>query len=418
MSFLVPMDATTWVEGAQGSAFPIQNLPFGMLKTPVGSTTVIRIGNHVVALGVLADAGLLDGPVQSIEAIVRHGGRPALTALRRAVYGQLSEPASVLATNGALRERALVPLQGTDMDLPVVPGAFADFYSGICHASNVGRMFRPDQPPLLPNYRHLPVAYNGRASSVVVSGVQVVRPCGQTRAARDPAPAFGPSRELDFELEMGYYLASGCEMGGHIAADDAEGAVAGLVLVNDWSARDVQRWEYQPLGPFLSKSFASIVCPWLVTVVALEPFRIDGMVQEPAVLPHLQTTGRRHMDIVLDVSLQSERMTRPQRICTSNTKHLYWSIAQQIAHLTSNGTNVQPCDLYASGTISGEEPGSFGSMLELTWRGERPLLLEETGEERCFLEDGDTVTMTAYAEAQGVRVGFGEVVTRILPARG
>lgn len=415
MSFVVPMDASTWVEEAEGSLFPIQNLPFGMIKTPVGSASVVRIGDHAVLLSALADEGVFDVPVGSIEELVRHGGRKALSEVRRRVFEQLTVGSSVLSR---IRDKALISLAGASMDLPMVPGAFADFYSGICHASNVGRMFRPDQPPLLPNYRHLPVCYNGRASSVVPSGVPIVRPQGQTKGAQDALPAFGPSKELDFELEMGFYLASGCGMGEKIAADAAEDAVAGLVLVNDWSARDVQRWEYQPLGPFLSKSFATSVSPWLVTLDALAPFRIDGMAQEPAVLPHLQTTGPRHMDVVLEVWVQSERMTRAQKICTSNTKHLYWSIAQQIAHLTSNGTNVQPADLYASGTISGEEPDSFGSMLELTWRGERPLSLAETGEERRFLADGDVVTMTAHAESQGVRVGFGEVTARILPAKG
>jgi fumarylacetoacetase len=278
-------------------------------------------------------------------------------------------------------------------------------------------MFRPDQPPLLPNYRWVPIGYNGRASSVVASGTPILRPKGQRKPPDADVPVFGPSASLDFELEMGFYLAEGTQIGKRITCAAAEDHMLGLVIVNDWSARDFQAWEYQPLGPFLSKSFATTVSPWIVTLDALEPFRIEGMRQDPEPLPHLRTHGKPHFDIELEVWLQSAKMKSPQLVCRSNMKHLYWSMSQQLAHLTSNGTPVEFGDLYASGTISGEDDGSYGSMLELTWRGAKPLTLQETGETRAFLEDGDTVVMRAFAQGDGYRVGFGECRGTILPAK-
>ncbi|MCB8931978.1 MAG: fumarylacetoacetase [Fimbriimonadaceae bacterium] len=417
MSFTVPPAARSWIAVDADSHFPIQNLPFGMKGD---GTLVTRVGDTLVSLPALAAEGLLPGQpgrYASLESLARSGGSAALSEVRRALYELIEASSPRLRDDAALREAACSPADDLHMALPMRPGAFLDFYSGIHHASNVGRMFRPEQPPLLPNYRHLPVGYNGRASSVVPSGVPVRRPKGQTKAPDADGPAFGPSRELDFELEMGFYLAEGCELGESIAVADAERHMAGMVIVNDWSARDVQRWEYQPLGPFLSKSFLTSVSPWLVTLDALEPFRVAGMAQEPEPLPHLRRGGDQIFDIRLEVRLQSARMTAPVTICTSNTKHLYWSMAQQLAHQTSNGTNVQVGDLYASGTISGEDEGTFGSLLELTWRGQSPIRLEETFEEREFLEDGDVVTMTAYALGDGFRVGFGEVTALVLPAK-
>jgi fumarylacetoacetase len=243
----------------------------------------------------------------------------------------------------------------------------------------------------------------------------VFRPNGQTKGPNEEQPSFGPTNELDFELEMGFLVGSGNRLGEPIPVAVAEEHVLGLVLVNDWSARDVQRWEYVPLGPFLSKSFGTSVSPWVVTLDALVPFRIEGMAQDPKPLPHLRHSGKPHFDIELEVSLQSREMSHPQVICRSNTKHLYWSVAQQIAHLTSNGANLEPGDLCASGTISGPDPGSFGSMLELTWKGEQPIILAETSETRKFLEDGDSVTFTAWAQGAGFRVGFGELKGTVLP---
>ena len=299
------------------------------------------------------------------------------------------------------------------MMVPVEIPCFVDFYSGIHHAENVGRMFRPDMPPLLPNYRHLPVGYNGRASSVVASGTPIRRPKGQVKPADSDSPVFQPTSELDFELELGVFIGEGNDLGDPIDIDQVDRHVLGFVLVNDWSARDVQRWEYQPLGPFLAKSFATSISPWIVSLDALEPFRKPGPAQEPEPLPHLKQSASNHFDIRLEVSLQVGN-NPPQPISRTNAQELYWSYAQQIAHLASNGTNTEPGDLYASGTISGAEPGSFGSLLELTWKGSKPITLGDST--RTFLEDGDTLTITGYCQGDGYRVGFGEVSGKILPS--
>lgn len=415
--FIVPADARSWVEVPADSHFPIQNLPFG-LAAPKGQSesVAVAIGNHALLLLPLVEAGLIDEEeFPGLESFLELS-HDSIRALRQEVFELLKHDSPALRDNKKLRERALVPQAKANMQVPVAPTSFVDFYSGIHHASNVGRMFRPDQPPLLPNYRHVPIAYNGRASSVVASGTPITRPKGQTRAPDADAPHFGATLEMDFELELGYYISHGQDMGKRITCSAAEEHILGLLLVNDWSARDFQRWEYQPLGPFLAKSFATTVSPWVVTLDALAPFRIDGDVQEPEVLPHLRRHGKQHFDIVLEVWLQSAEMTRPQRIATSNTKHLYWSLAQQIAHLTSNGCPIEQADLVATGTISGQERGEAGSLLELTWRGTEPLFLEETGEKRSFLEDGDTLTLTGYAQGDGFRVGFGDCAGTIRPA--
>jgi fumarylacetoacetase len=416
--FVVPADARSWVKVAEGSDFPIQNLPFGLIA-PKGrnEAVAVAIGDQALDLLVLSEAGLIsetDFPI--LDSFIELQG-DSLGELRRCVFDLLRDDNPRLRDDKKLRERALVPLDKANPQVPIPPNAFVDFYSGIHHASNVGRMFRPDQPPLLPNYRWVPIGYNGRASSVVASGTPILRPKGQRKPPDADVPVFGPSASLDFELEMGFYLAEGTQIGKRITCAAAEDHMLGLVIVNDWSARDFQAWEYQPLGPFLSKSFATTVSPWIVTLDALEPFRIEGMRQDPEPLPHLRTHGKPHFDIELEVWLQSAKMKSPQLVCRSNMKHLYWSMSQQLAHLTSNGTPVEFGDLYASGTISGEDDGSYGSMLELTWRGAKPLTLQETGETRAFLEDGDTVVMRAFAQGDGYRVGFGECRGTILPAK-
>lgn len=418
--FVVPLDWSSWVPGSLGSGFPIQNLPFGRFIHPETGLEelCVRIGDYALALRPLADSGLVsewDSELCFDLASLANALGGTLSVLRRQVAELLRADNAALRDRSALRTAALLPLEGLQLALPMDVRGFVDFYSGIHHASNVGRMFRPDQPPLLPNYRHLPVAYNGRASSVVLSGAPVMRPSGQTKAAADDAPRFGPTKELDFELEMGFVIGKGNELGRPIPIEQAEDHILGLVIVNDWSARDVQRWEYQPLGPFLAKSFGTSVGPWVVTLDAVEPFRIPGQDQDPEPLLHLKQPGSGHFDIELEVTLQSVRMTKPQTICRSNTRHLYWTMAQQIAHMTSNGANLEPGDLNASGTISGPEPGSFGSMLELSWRGERPITLHETGETRTFLEDGDTIAMSAWAERDGVRISFGAVSGKVFP---
>lgn len=408
--FVVPADARSWIEVASDSDFPIQNLPFAVaVHKGRGEGMVCAIGDFALDLPVLMETGLLDEEEFPWLDGFLGLDKESLSALRKRIFELLVDGSTELKDNTKLRKTAVLDRKNLVLTVPIPPTSFIDFYSGIEHASNVGKMFRPDMAPLLPNYRHLPVGYNGRSSSVVASGTKIIRPKGQTKGADDEMPTYGPTKEMDFELEMGFYIAEGNEMGKRINCKAAEEHVLGMVIVNDWSARDIQRWEYQPLGPFLSKSFATSVSPWLVTMDALEPFRIEGMEQDPEVLPHLRRQGQQHFDIALEVMLNGER------ICESNTKHLYWSMSQQIAHQTSNGTPIEFGDLYASGTISGPEPGSYGSMLELTWRGTKPIELAGGGS-RTFLEDGDVLIMRAFAQGDGFRVGFGECSGEILPA--
>jgi fumarylacetoacetase len=412
--------AKSWIEVAPDSHFPIQNLPFCCYssdRAPPGSIAV-RIGDHLVDLYELCHAEMLHGADDhftcDFQEVLEHCGRAGLSELRKQLFRLLSADTPDLRDNADLRAKVVTPIGQAQILLPMTINAFVDFYSGINHASNVGRMFRPDQPPLLPNYRHLPIGYNGRASSVVVSGEPIRRPKGQTKGPNDELPSFGPTKELDFELEMGFFTGKSSHMGEPIPIAECEDHIFGVVIVNDWSARDVQRWEYQPLGPFLAKSFGTSISPYVVTLDALEPWRIEGLKQDPPVLPHLQNPGPSNFDINLEVSIQSEKMTKPQVICRSNAKHLYWSFAQQLAHQSSNGTPIDAADLYATGTISGEAEDSFGSMLELCWKGTKPITLTETGETRTFIQDGDIVTMTGWCQGDGYRVGFGEVTSKIL----
>lgn len=419
MKFIADPLAVSWVDYDVDCPFPLQNLPFGAMFDPNSKHEIVpvsAIGDYVVNLRALANAGLL--PFEELntgDALnpLLAAGAERISEVREKLYKLLHEDTHMLQDDHDLQALAFWDINEVHLAIPCrIPG-YVDFYSGIHHASNVGKMFRPDQPPLLPNYRWIPIGYNGRASSVVVSGTPIHRPNGQMKNPNEEAPTFGPIQELDFELELGYFVAGQTNLGDSISVDEAENFIAGLCLVNDWSARDLQRWEYQPLGPFLAKTFGTSVSPWIVTLDALDPFRIGGMTQEPAPLAYLQGSGQHQFDIQLEVWLQTPAMTQPQLICASNTSNLYWSIAQQLAHQTSNGTNLSPGDLYATGTISGETENSFGSLLELTWRGSRPLEMAETGEKRTFLEDGDTVTMKAYAQGEGYRIGFGEVTGEI-----
>jgi fumarylacetoacetase len=301
------------------------------------------------------------------------------------------------------------------MLLPVKIGDYTDFYSSIEHATNVGKMFRDPDNALLPNWKHLPVGYHGRASSIVVSGTPIHRPKGQFKDPDMEMPAFGPSRRLDFELEVAFITGKQTKLGDSISTEDAEDFIFGFVLFNDWSARDIQNWEYVPLGPFLGKSFGSSISPWVVTLEALEPFRIGTGLQEPEVLPYLKCEKNHSFDINLEVLIQPEGK-KAAKVSTSNFKYLYWNVAQQLAHHTSNGCNINVGDMMASGTISGPTDDSLGSMLELSWKGSRAVKLED-GEERKFIEDGDAVIMKGFAEKDGIRVGFGEVSGQILPAK-
>ena len=417
MSFIVPANAKSWVDVAPDSHFPIQNLPFGV-GCPEGKPecVCIRIGDYALHLWTLMDAGLLPDEQFPLLCSFQDMDRGHLTEIRKIAYDLLRADNPVLRDNQELREQALTKVDESLIQLPCLIGAYVDFYSGINHASNVGKMFRPDMPPLLPNYKELPVGYNGRASSVMVSGESVRRPKGQTKAADADRPVFGPSKELDFELEMGFFTGRGNSLGESVSIDQFTDYVLGFVLVNDWSARDIQRWEYQPLGPFLAKTFGTSISPWVVTLDALEPFRVAGPKQDPEPLEYLRAKENWHFDIHLEVAIQTEKMKSPQVVCRTNARELYWSFAQQLAHQTCNGTNVEPGDLYASGTISGTDPGSFGSLLELSWRGQNPITMEETGEKRTFLEDGDTVIMSGWCQGDGYRVGFGTCEGKVLPA--
>jgi fumarylacetoacetase len=410
------------------SHFPIQNLPYGVFRQRSGDGRQVghvgvAIGDWVLDLTLLEEFGLLAPPAPGGLRVFDTGtlnpfmalGRNAWLEVRIAVSRLLRADESTLRDDARLREKVLVPRANVEMLLPADIGDYTDFYSSREHATNVGTMLRGPDKALMPNWLHLPVGYHGRASSVVVSGTGVRRPKGQSKPDTAPAPLFGPSRSLDFELEMAAFVGPGNELGRPIPVGSAADHLFGLVLLNDWSARDVQAWEYIPLGPFLAKNFCTSISPWVVPFEALEPFRTAGPAQEPAPLPYLRTAGDQAYDIHLEVDLQSEKMDRPQRICTSNFKYLYWSVAQQVAHHTVNGCNLRPGDLLASGTISGPTPDSYGSLLELAWRGTRPLSFPN-GEQRSFLQDGDRVTMTGWCQGNGYRVGFGEVTGKVLPA--
>lgn len=402
------------------SHFPIQNLPFGIFSRKGGDRPRmgVAIGNMVLDLAVVSPEHLpeyFDATQETLNDFMRRGPR-AWREVRAAVSGLLRHDSPTLRDNASLRDRALVPMSDVTMHLPARIEDYTDFYSSREHASNVGIMLRGPQNALMPNWLHLPVAYHGRASSVVVSGTDFPRPQGQTKADDAPAPTFGPSRNLDFELELGFFVGPGNELGNPIPIAAAPDYIFGMVLVNDWSARDIQKWEYQPLGPFLAKNFATSISPWVVTLDALEPFRIAGPPQDPEPLPYLRMSGDWAYNVHLEVYLQSPKMSRPERICASNSKYLYWTICQQLAHHASNGCNLRPGDLLASGTISGPTADSFGSLLELAWKGTKPLSLPN-GETRTFLQDGDRITMTGWCQGPGHRVGFGEVTGRVLPAR-
>ena len=428
-------DATTdgalrsWVDVPDGSDFPIQNLPLGIVARACESPRVgVAIGESVLDLAVVAEAGLLDDALPGARAILTCGTLNAFLARGRGAWSALRARLSMLLAAGneelravpGLAERALYPRAQARMHLPFDVGDYVDFYSSIEHATNLGRLFRPGAEPLMPNYRHIPIGYHGRSSTIVVSGTPIVRPNGQRRPDPQQPPLFGPSGALDIELEVGFVTGSGNALGTPIPASSAREHIYGMVLVNDWSARDIQAWEYQPLGPFLGKSFATSISPWVVSLDALEPFRVDGPRQEPEPLPYLRTSGAWNYAISLRVELQSAQMARsgsaPLTLSQPSFQRMYWNMAQQLAHATVNGAVVRAGDLFASGTVSDVEP-NFGSLIELTWRGTRPIALPD-GTQRAFLEDGDIVRLLGHAGGDGVpRIGFGEVSGRIVEAR-
>jgi len=418
---------TSWVSSAQaaGTDFPIQNLPLGVFAAADGRIGVgVAIGDQVLDLRVARDAGLLTDLSAAVAATLEGRslnalialGRPALAAVRAAVQGVLR--ADTEAGRMAQRVPALLQtMASVQMQLPVAIGDYTDFYASVDHATNVGSMFRPDNP-LLPNYRHVPIGYHGRASSIVPTGTPVHRPMGQVSAKPEGPPTFAPTARLDYELEVGAVIGVGNALGTSVPLAEAESHLAGLVLVNDWSARDVQAWEYQPLGPFLAKNFATTISPWVVTLDALEPYRVPARVrtaEEPLPLPYLTDAGdQAHggFDLTLEVWIRTARMreagTPAERLSHGSFAQMYWTLGQMLAHHASGGCNLRPGDLIASGTVSGPEKSSRGCLLELTWRGAEPVTFSN-GETRAFLADGDEVILRGWCEAPGrARIGFGE----------
>jgi fumarylacetoacetase len=418
----------SWVESANDPAtdFPVQNLPLGVFRYRGEGPARIgcAIGDQVLDLAACAERGLLRGMPSDLEEACRGTSLGGLMSLPARVRGTLRHRLSHLlrAEGGFVTARAeapnvLAPRRDAEMLLPAAVGDYTDFYASVFHATNVGKMLRPDNP-LLPNYKWVPIGYHGRASSLVVSGTPVVRPSGQTEPPAGRAPGFGPSRNLDYELEVGAFLGPGNALGRPIPLAEAEDHLFGLCLVNDWSARDLQRWEYQPLGPFLAKSFATSISPWVVTIEALAPFRVPAFARpegDPRPLPHLsheENEAHGGIDLRLEVLLSTQAMRQrslpPFPVSRSNLRDLYWTLAQMVAHHASNGCNLRPGDLIASGTVSGEAKEARGCLLERTWRGTEPIALP-SGEERRFLEDGDEVTLRAHCEGEGfARIGFGE----------
>ena len=404
------------------SDFSIYNIPFGVCvfnKEYIANAT--RIGDIVIDLATLFDLGYFED-IKGLSDNVFEGytinefielGKPVTNQVRERIQELLLEDSLLSKDNRALEE-CFYNLDEIQMMMPLHIPNYTDFYSSIQHATNVGMMFRDPANALLPNWKHLPVGYHGRASSIVLSGIDITRPCGQIKPADSDKPIFSASKQLDFELEMAFVVNKNTDLGERISIAETEDAIFGMMIFNDWSARDIQSWEYVPLGPFLGKNFGSSISPWIVTLEALKPFKTESPKQEPEVLDYLKFEGDQNYDINLQVYLKPEN-SEDNLISESNYKLMYWNMCQQLAHHTVNGCNVEVGDVYASGTISGEDEKSYGSMLELTWRGTKPLQLKD-GIERKFIEDGDTVTMKAWSEKDGIRVGFGEVSGKILPA--
>ena len=404
------------------SDFPIQNLPYGAFSTSALPTPRIgvAIGDYVLDLWELEQDCRLDiGELGIFSAFTLNPfmalGPKVWTLTRTRISELLRHDNPELRDNPALRKRALVPMAQAKLQLPITVAGYTDFYSSKEHATNVGVMFRGKDNALQPNWLHMPIAYNGRASTVVVSGTRVRRPRGQLKAPTAAFPGFGPCRRLDFELEMGVVIGQGSRMGEMLTEDQAEEMIFGFVLLNDWSARDIQQWEYVPLGPFQGKAFATSISPWVVPREALEPFRRYGPKQEPAPLPYLQQTKPNNYDLELEVVLRAASMSKPAHICRTNFKYMYWSSVQQLVHHASSGCAMNVGDLLGSGTISGPEKSERGSLLEISWNGAEPIELEG-GVVRTFLEDGDSLVIHGWCQGDGYRVGFGEVEGTILPA--
>ena len=411
----------SWLEVPADSDFPIQNIPFGVFLTKENIVTVgTRIGDFAIDLGALQQLNYFEGIELTDDMFMQDtlndfisDGKKTWRLVRNRIAELFDVTNPKLQNNAKDLDIIIFRMEDVEMQLPVLIGDYTDFYSSKEHATNVGKMFRDPENALLPNWLHIPVGYHGRSSSIVPSGIPVHRPMGQTLPNGETTPVFGPSRSVDFELETAFITTDVNIMGENIAVTEAEDYIFGMVLLNDWSARDIQKWEYVPLGPFLAKNFASSISPWIVTMDALEPFRTKGPKQEPTPLPYLQQKGKHSFDINLEVAIQPEN-AKPTVVSHSNFKYLYWSMCQQLAHHTSNGCRVNSGDMMGSGTISGPTEDSFGSMLELTWGGKNPIKMSD-GTERKFINDNDTVIMKGFCQNGQVRIGFGEVSSKLLP---
>ena len=413
----------SWLEISKESDFPIQNLPFGIYSTKNKTKRVgVAIGDQILDLYKLYKLGYLDSlsfcehcfSNEYLNRMMGHG-KLEIRDLRNRISELLNAENSELSQNKEAIAKVLDLQSESEMHLPVEIGDYTDFYSSEQHAFNVGSMFRDPDNALLPNWKHIPVAYHGRSSSIIPSGQDIIRPKGQQKLDDNENPIFGASKLLDFELEMGFITFQGEPLGNTISTQEADELIFGMCLFNDWSARDIQKWEYIQLGPFLAKNFASSMSCWIVTLDALEPFRTAGPIQKPKILPYLEYSGDKHLDIELTVAIQTENGAK-KVVTNSNYKHMYWNMNQQLAHHTVNGCNVNCGDILASGTISGPKEGSFGSMLEISWKGTKPVKMPD-GSERKFIQDGDSVIFNGRAKNKDFNIGFGELISKVLPPK-
>lgn len=418
------MTLQSWKPVKKESDFTIYNIPFGVYSdNTVHHHVCSAIGDEIIDLYELAKSGLLkDISIDSENTLNQkylnafiNLGKPITSKIRQRIQQLLSDENEELKQLAHLHPLIFKPINKVTLLMPLQIGDYTDFYSSEYHATNVGKMFRDPNNALLPNWKHLPVGYHGRSSSIFVSPHSFYRPNGQRKPADADKPIFGPTQLLDFELETAFVVGKSTQQGDIVPVNQAKDYLFGMLLFNDWSARDIQTWEYQPLGPFLAKNFASTISPWVITLEALEPFYIDIPPQTPEPLPYLKADKLQNLDIQLEVYLRTPDTTETL-ICQSNTKYLYWTMEQQLAHHTINGCPINVGDVMASGTISGPEPHQFGSMLELTWKGTRPLKLKN-GEERKFIQDYDAIIIKGYAEKNGIRVGFGTCEATVLPAK-
>jgi fumarylacetoacetase len=414
---------TSWLDVPKNSDFPIQNIPFGVFLTRDDIITIgTRIGNYAIDLGAMHQLGYFKGIDLTDDIFLQDtlndfiaDGRKTWRLVRNRISDIFLSTSPGLRDDMEHRKKVLFTMEEVEMQLPVDVGDYTDFYASKEHATNVGSLFRDPENALLPNWLRIPIGYHGRSSSIIPSGTPVRRPIGQVKPGDDGIPGFGPTKLLDMELEMAFITTAANKLGKNVRIDEAEDYIFGLVLFNDWSARDIQAWEYVPLGPFLGKNFASTISPWIVTLDAIEAFRADGPAQDPEPLPYLKQVGPKNYDIHLEAIIKPEN-GEENVVSKSNFKYMYWSMAQQLAHHTVNGCNVRSGDMMGSGTISGPTKDSYGSMLELTWRGQNPITLSD-GTERKFIEDNDTVILRGYCENDKVRIGFGDCSGKILPAR-